>query len=68
MKEFEEICKLIQHIAANPKEVVDYLTVSDFLQMREHVWICGACSDAVDGTVANTPKKMDVNFGGASEN
>lgn len=70
MKEYEEMCKIIQHIATHPKEIVDYLTVSDFLQMREHVWICGACSDAVENTIAKDPKtgKLDVNFGNAGTN
>lgn len=70
MKEFEEICKILQYIALHPEETVDYLTVSDFLQMREHMYICGECSDAVDNTIAKDPKtgKIDVNFGKAGTN
>lgn len=70
MKAFDEICKIIQHIALHPEEKVDYLTVNDFLQMREHVWTCGKCSDAIDNTIAKAPREneVNVNFGGASEN
>lgn len=66
MKTPEEICKIIQHIALNPEEIVDYLTVGDFLQMRQHVTVCDECNEAIDATVAKSPNI--TNFGGASEN
>lgn len=68
MRSDEEICQIIGHIAANPEEIVDYLTVGDFLQMRQHVVVCEKCSEAIEKTVENKPEEVNINFGGASEN
>lgn len=69
MKDFEELCHIVERITANPKEKVDYLTVRDFLQLRQHVLICKPCSDKVDGVVElHCRKTVNINFGGASEN
>ena len=71
MKKFEELCSIIARITDKPEERVDYLTVNDYLQLRQHIIVCGKCSDLIDDTLKNhkhEEKKLDVNFGGASEN
>ncbi len=67
MKSHEELCLIFQRIAKDPLETVDYLTVSDYLQMRQHIQICEEC-DELTNQVVEEGKDVDVNFGGASEN
>lgn len=59
MKSFKELCAIIKRIGDNPEEKVDYLTVGDFMQLRDHVIRCGTCSDIVDVTVAKAPKDKE---------
>jgi len=69
VKSFEEICAIFRHIIAHPEEPVDYLTVRDWLQMRQHIAICEDCDKETKEMVDNSPKKeVDINFGGASAN
>jgi transcriptional regulatory protein LevR len=68
MKSFEELCAVIKRITDNPKEVVDYLTIRDYLQLRQHITICKKCDKLTADVVKNTPEEIDVNWGDASEN
>ena len=51
----EDICRLIQSIAAHPEAIVSGLTIRDYLEMREHVRECEKCHDSVEEVIKNSP-------------
>lgn len=68
MKSFEELCQVMQRIAANPYEKVDYLTVGDFLQMRQHITICEPCDKLSEEVVEQGKREGKLQEEGPSEN
>lgn len=60
MKSFEELCAIMRRIAANPYEKVDYLTVRDFLQMRQHITICEDCDKTTDEVIEKGKKEGKI--------
>jgi len=69
MKQFEELCAIIQKIAADPYAEVDYLTISDFLQLRQHLDICKDCDKLSEETVERGEKEGKLTKeGGPSAN
>ncbi len=69
MKSFEELCAIIKRIAADPYANIDYLTISDFLQLRQHVDICKDCDKLSEEVVEEGEKEGKLTKeGGPSAN
>lgn len=68
MKTFEELCAIMRKIAANPYEKVDYLTVGDFLQMRQHIVVCHDCDKLSEEVVEQGKREGKIAEGGPSAN
>ncbi len=68
MKSFEELCAIMRKIAKEPYAKVDYLTVGDFLQMRQHIVVCQDCDKLTEEVVEQGKKEGKLQEEGPSEN
>ena len=55
----DNFCKFVADIEADPEAIVSNLTIQEYLLLRQHIYLCEDCYDAVERVNKRYKDKME---------